>query len=170
MPYFFAPLKKNGTLHADSASKAEILNDEFSATFTKESPVDIPDPIGRKFPSIKDIEISVRGVMKLLRNIKPNKASGSDNIPCRILKELADEIAPCLATIFQKFLDCGHLPEDWQTAQMAPVFKKGDKCQAVNYCPISLTCVCCKIMEHIICHHVHEHLDDYNILSHLQRL
>ncbi len=60
------------------------------------------------------------------------------------------------------------MPEDWKTAQVAPAFKKGDKCHAVNYRPISLTRVCCEIMEHIICHHVHEHLDDCNILSHLQ--
>ncbi len=155
-------------LHADGASKAEVLNDQFSATFTKESPVYIPDPIGRKFPSIKNIEISVGGIAKILWNIKPNKASDPDHIPCRILKELADEIAPFPATIFQQSLDCGHLPEDWKIGQISPAFKKGDKCQAVNYQPISLTCVCCKIMEHIICHHVHAHLDDYNILSHLQ--
>ncbi len=120
------PLKKNGTLHADGASKVEILNDQFSEAFTKESPVAIPDPIGTKFPSIKNIVISVGGVAKLLRNIKPNKASDPDNIPCRILKELADETAPCLATIFQQSLDCGHLPEDWKTAQVLPQLSRNE--------------------------------------------
>ena len=31
-----------------------------------------------------------------------------------------------------------------------------------------LTCICCKILEHIVCHHVRKHLDDYNILTPLQ--
>ena len=33
---------------------------------------------------------------------------------------------------------------------MAPVYKKGEKYDADNYRPMSLTCICCKILEHII--------------------
>ena len=51
---------------------------------------------------------------------------------------------------------------------MTPIFKKGDKHLAENYRPVSLTCVCCKIMEHIICKHVHNHLDTHNILTLVQ--
>jgi len=52
---------------------------------------------------------------------------------------------------------------------VAPVYKKGDRHLAENYRPISLTCVCCKILEHIICHHIHSHLDANDILSKFQR-
>ena len=34
------------------------------------------------------------GVRKLLRKLNPNKASGPDLIPARILKDMADEISP----------------------------------------------------------------------------
>ena len=44
---------------------------------------------------------------------------------------------------------------------MAPVFKKGGRNLAANYRPISLTCVCCKILEHIISSHIRHHLDNY---------
>ena len=37
-----------------------------------------------------------------------------------------------------------------------------------NYRPISLTCVCCKLFEHIVCSHIHKHLDSNNILTTLQ--
>ena len=33
---------------------------------------------------------------------------------------------------------------------MTPVLKKGDKSQTVNYRPISLTCIHCKVLEHIM--------------------
>jgi len=43
------------------------------------------------------------------------------------------------------------------------VFKKGDRSDANNYRPISLTAVCCKILEHILYHHIAEHLNTYNV-------
>ena len=48
---------------------------------------------------------------------------------------------------------------------MAPIFKKGKKTSAINYRPVSLTCITCKILEHIITSHIHSHLDRYDILS-----
>ena len=42
----------------------------------------------------------------------------------------------------------------WLSANIAPVFKKGDVHAAENYRPVSLTCVSCKILEHIICKHI----------------
>ena len=114
------------------------------------------------------IEIDVHGVEKLLSNIKPNKASGPDAIPCRVLKEAASELAPILTDIFATSLSSGKLPADWKLAKVAPVFKKGNTNEAANYRPISLTCVCCKLLEHIVCHAISKHLDDHNILSKFQ--
>ena len=39
---------------------------------------------------------------------------------------------------------------------------------AEKYRPVSLTCVSCKIFEHIICSHIHKHLEKFNILTALQ--
>jgi hypothetical protein len=65
-----------------------------------------------------------------------------------ILKELADEISPLLQLVYTKSLDTGEVPADWRTANVSPVYKKGLKSAAENYRPISLTSVCCKILEH----------------------
>ena len=46
--------------------------------------------------------------------------------------------------------------------------KKGSKLQAVNYRPVSLTCITCKLFEHIICRHVLDHLEQHKILIDLQ--
>ena len=35
----------------------------------------------------------------------------------------------------------------WKTAHVAPVYKKGPKYNPENYRPISLTCICCKLLE-----------------------
>ena len=38
----------------------------------------------------------------------------------------------------------------------------------MNYCPVSLTCITCKLFEHIICKHILVHLVDHKILTDLQ--
>ena len=53
------------------------------------------------------------------------------------------------------------------TSNVAPIFKKGSKLQAVNYHPVSLTCITCKPFEHIIYKHILAHLEDHKILTHL---
>lgn len=115
-----------------------------------------------------DIQISTPGILKLLANLKPNKAPGPDKIyPC-ILKELKNEIAPVLQIIFTKSLSTSKLPSEWLSANVAPIFKKGDKSAAINYRPISLTCICCKLMEHIVASNLTKHLEKHNILFPLQ--
>ena len=49
-----------------------------------------------------------------------------------------------------------------------PLFKKGDKSDPGHYRPISLPCVCFKLMEHIVASHLIRHLGKYNILYDLQ--
>ena len=39
---------------------------------------------------------------------------------------------------------------------------------ARNYWPLSLTCLCCKVMEHIVLTNLNKHLSKHYILSHLQ--
>ena len=70
--------------------------------------------------------------------------------------------------IYRKSLDTGEEPEDWQTANVTPAFKKGQKYQAENYRPTSLTSVCCKIMEHVITSQIMNHGENNNILYPLQ--
>ena len=62
----------------------------------------------------------------------------------------------------------GELPIDDSLGNVAPIFKKGSKLQAVNYRPVSLTCITCKLFEHIICKHILAHLEDHKILTDLQ--
>ena len=51
------------------------------------------------------------------------------------------------------------LPNDRLSASIMPVFKKGGKGNPSNYRPISLTAICCKIMEHM------EYLENYITIS-----
>ena len=85
-----------------------------------------------------------------------------------MLKELRDEIAPIIKVIFEKSLQIGKLPSEWVTANVMPVFKKGDKSLAANYRTISLTCILCKVLGHILASNIVKHLDAQGIMYDLQ--
>ena len=48
-------------------------------------------------------------------------------------------------------MSSGTLPRDWTAANIIPIYKKGERCLACNYRPISLTSIVVKVMERIIC-------------------
>ena len=164
-----AAIKNNGILYHDSKTKAELLNHQFKSVFTMDDDTDhLPTMSHPKYPNIENITISIEGVEKLLDNINIHKASGPDKIPNIILKTCSKEISPALANIFQQSLDTGTLPNDWRNANISHILKKGNKHMASNYRPISLTSVCCKTLEHIICRHMLSHLENNKIISPLQ--
>ena len=160
-----SPLRKDGIAHSDPRIKATILNEQFSSVFTEETSVDMPAMSGSRFPDIHSFKFDQAGVLKLMQGLNPHKPEGPDHIPTRFLKEFAAELSPAMTLIFQASLQQGELPDDWKQANVAPIFKKGDRSIAANYRPISLTSVCSKILEHIIHSQIMRHLDIHQILS-----
>ena len=157
-------LKTDDTHHITDKEKAKALADQFRSVFTEENLDHIPFTID-DVPTIPDIHVTTDGVLKLLRGLDVNKACGPDNICPRMLKETAEEVAPILRDIFQQSLDSGELPEDWLLANITALFKKGDKALPSNYRPVSLTAICCKLLEHIVHSHISQHLENFNVLT-----
>ena len=110
------------------------------------------------------IFIHNEGVAGLLSNLEDHKASGQDEIPTTLLKRLATVISPILTMIFQASLHQCLIPMDWKSANIVLIFKKGERHNPSNYRPVSLTCICSKLLEHIIYSHIFLHLKKYNIL------
>lgn len=59
---------------------------------------------------------------------------------------------------------CISVASEWSQALITAVFKTDNKSNPANYRPISLTCICCKVMEHILLSHMAKHLSTNNIL------
>ena len=115
-----------------------------------------------------DIKISEAGILNLLKNLIPKKAAGPDRTKPVILQELRVELAPIIKVLFERSLESGAVPLIWNSANVSPIFKKGDKSTAANYRPISLTCILCKVMEHIIASNLVRHLDSNGLMYDLQ--
>lgn len=155
---------KDGFLHSDTTNKASILNQQFQSVYTKEDLQNLPDLGTSPFPPMDNITVNERGIFKLLKGLRPFKATGPDEVPAFILKSAADTIAPYLTRVFQLSLDQGKIPDEWRSANIVPIHKKGEKHQPANYRPISLTSIACKLLEHVMHSTVMDHFDEHNIL------
>ena len=131
-------------------------------------PINIPKLPGPPNTEMPKFEITIQGVTKLLEGLNGRKAPGPDECPNLILKNAANEISPFLKIIFDQSLQTGKLPDDWVDANVAPVFKKGDRHSPANYRPISLTCVCAKLLKRMICKQIMSHFSENKILTPVQ--
>ena len=163
-----APLKEGNIIYCDPIQKANILNRQFISVFTDDTNTSIPDLGPSQYPCMEDITVSCKGVVRLLKNLKPYKAAGPDDIPLMLLKEAADEIVPTITLLFQASLKKGNNPSTWRKTLVVPIYKKGSESDASNYRPISLTSVLCKLCEHILHSTILTHLANHKILSDAQ--
>ena len=58
----------------------------------------------------------------------------------------------------------GVVPQEWKSANVTPIYKKGSKGVPGNYRPVSLTCILCKVMESVIRDAVVEHLTEKGLI------
>ena len=83
-------------------------------------------------------------------------------------KECSNKISPILALILNEALALGDVPDEWRQAIVSPVFKKVKKYDAANYRLVSLTCICCKTLAHILVSNINKHLALDSILADCQ--
>lgn len=151
---------------------AKILNTFFQSVFITEDISSLPsiESMSIRFDreTLEIGEINENDVVSYLRNIDPNKSAGADLVSSRLLRECQEELVLPLKLLFNKSLQEGIVPSLWKCANVTPIFKKGSKCEAGNYRPISLTSVVIKIFERIIKDKVVSFLDRHQLIINTQ--
>lgn len=107
-------------------------------------------------------------VRKKIRQLRKNSAPGPDGISPEILKSCEEELAPVLAAVYRKSLREAAVPDEWKQANVVPIYKKGTKSCTGNYRPVSLTSICCKILEGILRDDMVEHLKRNRLVTEAQ--
>lgn len=92
-------------IKVDSLGKAETLNAQFQQVFTQEDVSSIPNTASCGTAGMDPIIFDVEGIKKkLLQNLDCKKANGPDNIPTRLIKDTAPEIAEVVCFLFNQSL------------------------------------------------------------------
>ena len=107
-------------------------------------------------------------MLKLLSNLSTSKATGYDNTPARFLKDGANIIVSPLTYIINLSLKTNIVPDDFKTARIVPLYKKGDCNFEGNYRPVSILPVVSKILERIAYDQMYSYLCENNLIYEFQ--
>ena len=141
-------IKNNDSISSHNVTKANMFNkyffDQFSNSSTYDTDIDFSND------DAFDIDFSCTRIKNLSDDININKAPGPDAIHGCVLKHCSISLCRPLSIIFKLSYNTGIIPTEWKSANIVPIYKKGDKEVVSNYRPISLICLTAKIMERII--------------------
>lgn len=118
------------------------LTDHFPPLLPQTLPIDVPH----------DLLVTENEVFRALSSLQISKAVGPDNIPNRLLKEFAPELAPIIQDIYNQSMREGYIPSLLKSSIVTPIPKLTPPKSIENDLrPISLTCTVAKIMEGFTC-------------------
>ena len=144
----------------DSTEKANLFGDTFA------SKCKLPEKDGQWIPKRLSSEQScfsmlrVRKTKAILKQINPDKATGPDQLPGRILKECADELAYPVTLLAGQMLKFRQWPDCWRDHWLAPIFKKGSVANPEKYRGVHLTSVLSKVVEGVIAEVLVKYLEE----------
>lgn len=120
---------------------------------------------GKENISFRLKTVSEAVVLKILKNIKPKRSHGFDDISAELLKKSAEIVVVPLTWIINTSIANGIFPEVWKLAIVKPLHKKGSKSDKGNYRPISLLSAPSMILERVIRHQVVKYMEENELFS-----
>jgi hypothetical protein len=111
------------------------------------------------FHKIEDDE-----VLEALKGLNVHKATGVDGISARLLRMVAEAIAPSVAKLLNQSLASGEIPGEWKRANVTPVPKSTAAGQSSDFRPISVLPVIAKVFESLIHRQLYTYLMENSLL------
>ncbi len=146
---------------------AEALNKYFASIYVQDDGC-LPE-FAKRAADVNftdDVDLSVVAIESVLSGVGDTHSSGPDGFSAFLLKRLRNSISLPLSLIFNLSYESGIVPTIWKNAIVCPVYKGvGSRTCTENYRPISLTSVCCKIMESLVSKALLSHMKANNFLT-----
>ena len=154
-----APLKDaDGVLVNDPKEKAEILQSQYVSVFSDPDKADVEASLGSintvEDSELNEIDFDVNDIISAISELDPYAATPDGDIPAKILCCCKNTLALPLWILWNSSLESGRIPPDLKTQYITPLYKKGNKKEAVNYRPVSITSHIIKIFERVMRNHL----------------
>ena len=172
------PIKDSqGILLTDDTLKANAFNSYFTNICSTLNITAVPHPPlptnynsnYRSTPTLPSLNVNQELLSLCVKHhIKANKASGPDNIDGKVLCLLGDAFTGSFSVIARKsFADC-KFPQQWKTAKVRCIHKKGSQLDCGNYRPISLLSQPSKLLESLVCKQLDAFLEQHSLINSAQ--
>ena len=162
---------ENGQIHTEDASKAEVLNTFFS-NVGQELAEKLPGSqkeqysfINRITPTIDSVSVDNQHLSKQLGKIKPEKATGPDNIRAKDLSIAGEFIMNGIRGLFEKILHQKEFPQNWKCGKLKVAYKSGMPTNRGSYRPLSMLSILSKMLEGQICKPIDQHAERNKLYS-----
>ena len=153
-----------GELAFSDSEKASLLNEYFQKVYTTDNGCDLTlHP--KNCPLMQDLVIEENDVIQACQNLNDKLSRTPEGIPSYFIKRtLASYVKP-LTFLYNCFLKENVIPDEWKTALVVPIHKKGLKSSPENYRGVSLTSCFSRLFELILYNKIMQHLISNNLLS-----
>ena len=156
-------------LHTDPKEKAELLQAQYVKVFSDPNEAHIEESLAGLNPvpvkELDHMQFSANDISEAIKELDPYSSTPDGDIPARILTKCRETLSEPIFLLWQDSFETGVIPPSMKTQFIAPVYKKGDRTEAANYRPVSITSHIIKIFERVIRNNLVEHMEANNFLS-----
>ena len=165
-----APIRdSHGVLKTEPAEKAELLQSQYLKVFSNPDLANVEICLEGLNPSpttkLDNIVFDTDDVVEAIKELDPYSATPDGDIPAKILVKCKETLALPIFLLWECSFRTGVIPPKLKTQYITPVFKKGDRTEAANYRPVSITSHLIKIFERVLRKHIVAHMESNNFLS-----
>ena len=140
--------------HISDEEKATCLNSYFaSVSSVDDSHATLPPFTDLTDRVLSNIIITEQEIKDIIGTLDTNKASGSDSISNKMIKNASGAIAIPLCIILNSSLFEEIFPDILKLSNLVSLFKQGEKAMPSNYRPVVLLSNFGKVLERIIFKH-----------------
>jgi len=143
---------KKGELAMNTKEKVEIWKEHLEKLLNGEEPKELIKK-GNKEISDVDVEaeeLTISDVKKAIRNLKNNKAAGTDGIHPELIKYRGNKLLTRMYELVRQIWVEEGILEEWKETIIVPIHKRGDRDRCENYRGIAMGNATYKILSNNI--------------------
>jgi len=151
-------------LATSDIEKSQALLIQYDKVFTNDDGNGIPASAVTD-NEIITCEFNGLTLLSLIKKLEGKGSFGSDGISSILMKKLGLPISSYLANLFNKSMRTTTIPKEWLLSIITPVPKKDNPSKPVDFRPVSMTCIACRLMEKVILSELAAHYERENLFS-----